>query len=267
MKIKLIASDIDNTLIISGKKNPDTLKNKFQALLEKNQLLLAYFSGRPLQEIHCSSMYEQLPTPNFICSDLGTYLYKISEKKPILVSEWEHYKNEMLLKEKWADIYNLLINHKISSLEKQDAIYQTPTKLSYFSKRGMVEENITLIKSIIGNKPYDIIITDTKDHNIVYFDIMPNFINKGTALRFLCDLIKINNSEMIFCGDSENDLTAFSFANQIILSPLTKKEIHEKLNYQAKDKNIFYSEKCNSTPLDSILEALNSQYLTDTFSV
>ena len=102
------------------------------------------------------------------------------------------------------------------------------------------EELIKLQQKLVGL--FENLPIVSSDYNLL--DIMPPGVNKGTALSILCDILKIENSEVCVFGDNFNDIEMVNFAGISIVPENGESKLKEIATYVTKgndDEGIAYA--------------------------
>ncbi len=220
--MKLFASDIDNTILpqhmnLYSKENMQSL---FKLLRSIKNLQIAYFTGRNISLT--LETLPMLPSPDFIAPEVGTSLYYFEN------NEWKKDKSydEYLLSSKYnrEEIQNNMQN--IPGLYLQEQSVQTTFKLSYYLHLDHEKEALDTITRKIDNHRAKIIYSKDKIKNVGLVDIIPTQGGKAEALSFLINKIKIKQKDVVYAGDSGNDIDVFNSGfNSIIVgnaSPVLK---------------------------------------------
>lgn len=254
----LLASDLDGTLIPLSEDNKliraiDTFSENFQ---NSSNTKLAYITGR-----HFSLALEglnkyKLPEPDFLVCDVGTSLYTKNPNK-----SWysdSEYSNYLLNRWNINDSKELISTlENISFIKLQENERQSPLKLSYYLENNKLTNNLNLIidekiKEIEKNLlkaqiKFSIIFSIDEVSNVGLIDILPPDTAKNTALDFICKKYLINNSNVIYAGDSGNDLAVIKASYKSILVGNAREDIKkEALNINKKTPENLYISNSHS---------------------
>ncbi|MBU3821744.1 HAD-IIB family hydrolase [Flavobacteriaceae bacterium XHP0103] len=236
--IKFLSFDIDNTLI-----NFHTLKSNFTKIWRAHKpkdVLLAYNTGRLIDDTLNLIKKGILPEPDFIISGVGTHIYDYKNKS--IVKEFNH-----VLDDGWDldSVENLIqnINHPIS---EQPAKFQHSYKRSYYFHDASPE----LIDSIEldfmnANMHVNIVYSGNK-----FLDVLPKWANKGNALQWLLNKLKIKAKNTLVAGDSGNDSAMFNMEN---IKGIVVANAHQELYKFTKYRQIYHAEKNYG---DGVIEGL-----------
>ncbi len=209
--IKLIATDLDRTLLPNGDQPYDGSMPLFARILRDYDITLAFVSGRSLDLIKDAIEKYKTPTPNYVISDVGTTIYE--------------YKNEGFMRDNSWDIFikantkgwdtecfkKSIKKQNISFLTLQEEKKQNIFKLSYYISSTSNFENIKnqiekAIKSDCGCHDFTLVfsIDETKGQGLL--DILPKKATKEMAIEHVRKKIGITKDEVLYCGDSGNDI-------------------------------------------------------------
>ena len=220
MKYKIIATDFDGTLLTSDKQVSD--KNKKALLKYKNDgYIVIGITARNFSSVKSILDIEMF---NYLILNNGCYLYDVEKKEGKYIKSIDrqtvlkitnYFKNiaqgiDYISAEKYymfrnrgdVDPRNFVV--KINDVEEvndniarmnimADNIEDVPLYKKY------LDENIEEIDSII--------MCDTDDNTCKkWIASNPKGWNKLTALKMLCENLNISTEEVIFFGDSANDI-------------------------------------------------------------
>lgn len=214
--IKLVASDLDGTLLTSKNEVDDKFWEIFQKLKRKN-ILFAIISGRQYYSI--LEKFEKIKDEIIIAAENGTYiLYKGKELYSNPFNSKELVEIQDILKK--AEANNLFLCgkkatytkvqdrnileaaskffKKINIVSSFEEIYDEILKIAVYEKQGIEKKIYDKIKNN-KNKFY---ITLTGYH---WLDIMRLNSNKGKAIEKIEENFGIKNDEILAFGDHMND--------------------------------------------------------------
>ena len=204
----LLCTDLDRTLIPNGDE-PESPNSRilFNQLCSRPEVSLVYVSGRDkdliLQAIHDF----KLPYPDFAISDVGSTIYKITNKTwnicydwtKMIAHDWRENSTETLVK----------LLKTIPDLCLQEASKQNTYKLSYYL--SLQKNHVDIINRIIyilRNNAFrsNVIWSIDTIKNIGLIDILPQSANKLTSIHWLANKLNFKENNVIFAGDSGNDM-------------------------------------------------------------
>lgn len=233
--IKLIALDIDDTLLNSQSKITAATKEALQQALEQG-IKIVLCSGRPLAGV--SSYLKQLGISGdeqYVITYNGalveTVAGKVLSKNTLnnqayrrIVKYVEDNQMQYYVLDDQSNVYTS--NHDISRIAVVQAwensagiLVRTPNELPTdfeITKAAIVGEKNTLdaaeqpVKSQFSDDYYVVRAADN------FLEIMHQDVNKGSGLTKLTDILGIDPSEVMVFGDEQNDIPMFEFAGTAV---------------------------------------------------
>lgn len=200
MREILLATDLDGTLI-GDDEALKNLNNLLSELMAANSLKLAYVTGRSLESYNQLAASKSLLTPDALVTAVGTEIYwsgtdlSYGWPKPV---DWHR---ESILS-KLGDLHELI---------KQPETEQRPYKVSFYLKDN--PKVLDLVRQRLSGDAVDVLYSHQE-----YLDILPKGINKGGALNHLASHWKIDNSNIVACGDSANDIDMLTISKAVVVA-------------------------------------------------
>lgn len=218
--IRLVASDMDGTILRNGAQ---TLPLRIAALipeLHKNNILFTAASGRQYDGLK-ALMGPAAPLCDYICENgamavhNGEIIYKAlfdhDMGNAIMEDIWNCEDCEIHLSAPEAayiqakdtayawHVKNVLHNTIIET----DNIFRTGAeyiKISAYVHGDRTEEYLQIFREHWGQ---ELLVVSTCDH---WIDFVPDYIHKGSALKALLDCTGISPQEVMSFGDNYNDM-------------------------------------------------------------
>lgn len=250
--IKLVATDLDGTLLNNYSEISDYNKKVLQNLMNKG-IEVVLSTGRPLngmiryKNILNNNNHSIVFNGAVIADNDGNFIYN----KPIdkntamhiidiynkykkediylhvysgnkyIVSEEDFYFRKYAQKENISDIFIGLDN--IENFEF--------SKMLFIGERDILEK----IQNDINNN----INADTSFSHTNFLEILANGINKGSALKWLSDKKGIKREEIIAFGDNYNDINMIKYAGIGVAVDNAEEEVKKNADYicLSNDKN------------------------------
>jgi len=246
MKMFMLATDLDRTLLPNGKQPYDNSMNIFKNIVDSKKLRLIYVTGRDLELVREAISKYNAPFPDAIIGQVGTRIYSVNEKKFSEDIKWQNQIRKSIRNwnlEKFKEKLSL-----IKELKLQEKRAQNEFKLSYYlqsnSNSKFIIENV---KKIIKNICDDVVIIysldETKNQGLL--DIIPQTGTKLSALEYLRKRLKLTKNKVVYCGDSGNDVLPLTFGYKSILVknaiPEIKSVVREVLNKKKALKKLHIS--------------------------
>lgn len=212
--MKVLATDLDKTLLPNGIAPYDGSMSLLHELVQKHDISLIFVTARRVRSV-LTSVMEQFGPPEavYIIGAVGAEMYeRNSSGEYVEITAWRDY----ILKEAplW-DLYAIdaLIVACFPHLELQPEKELTAFKRSYFLRDlSRFEEVDRALKKLMSQHFGDsVLVTCSKDlnANLAYVDVTPGVVSKISALSFLLKQASIPQESVLFGGDSENDLSVF----------------------------------------------------------
>ncbi len=238
-KIKLIASDLDGTLLQNGAQSlqPNTCA-LIHRLHEQGILFLAA-SGRQ----HANLQRLFAPVQNEIAYLCENGCLTFVDGELIHRVEMKHELGQEMLR--------TIMEHPTAEalLSGQDTSYLQPKKMSYYyHMRDVVKNNVTLVPDILATEEpymkislyeeeelYDIayweerfgdratVVTGGND----WLDMMPKGVHKGLGIRKILEYTGIAPEECIAFGDNYNDMEMFEAVGYPVAVDNAKPELKQ----------------------------------------
>lgn len=204
----LLCTDLDRTLIPNGPNPPwPSAKALFGKLAAREEICLAYVTGRHRALIEDAISEFSLPTPDFAIADVGASIYQISAAGWRPWNRWEQH-----IAPDWrgmhaAGLADLL--RGFTELQPQEHEKQAPFKLSFYVALDVdapaliarMRERLQR-EGIRANLIWSI---DELAH-IGLLDVLPESAGKLHAIRFMMERQHFSLQNTLFAGDSGNDL-------------------------------------------------------------
>lgn len=262
--MKLIASDMDRTLLPNGNHRVSKgAMNKLKKELKKNKVKVIFVTGRYESLIKDGIDRYNTPKPEYIISLLGTVVYNYKKGQFIKDKQWENILAKDWKKYKRQDIENLLSD--IKELKVQPAITLNDYKQSYYyNPKINIKKLINKIKARLKNKGIKAEIIDSIDvnRNTGLLDIVPQSGTKLSALNYVIKKMKIKKSDVLYAGDSGNDLLPLASGVFGVLVKNASQKTKDKLIKIATEKKLNNkihiakgSKKLNGNYASGIIEA------------
>lgn len=242
--IKMIASDLDGTLLLNGAQTlPDGICDQIRRLKEHGILFVAA-SGR--QYANLRRLFAPVQDDiAYICENgclvfyQGKMLYKAEMEREvgqeILKAIMEKDTAEALLSgentsylQPKTEFYHYWVEQVVkNNVTIADNILQTEEpyfKISVYERNG-IGETEAYWKETFGEKVT--VVTSGNE----WLDMMPFSVNKGTAMQVLLDSLQIRPQECLAFGDNYNDAEMLELAGHSCAMDTGKPEIKKLCSY------------------------------------
>lgn len=217
--MKLLCTDLDRTLLPNGKQlESPNARPILWHLLAIHSIALAYVSGRDLPRVLDAIHEYDLPTPDVIVADVGASLYLRDNDSWTMNAGWK-----FVTSKDWNGLDTIGIKtilQDIDGLQNQEEDRQSLHKRSYYFAESLDE---SLLRKSVETCLFDkgvrasIVISHDPEKALGLLDILPRSATKSEAVRYLQSLFKLPVDDVMFAGDSGNDVFAISAEHPSVL--------------------------------------------------
>ncbi len=204
----LLCTDLDRTLLPNGpqSESPEA-RPRFAALAARPEVTLGYVTGRHRELVEQAIANYRLPAPDYVIADVGTTLLRVTD------GEWrvdDAWRGRLALD--WTaharDAVRLLLG-EFAHLRPQPADRQGEFKLSFFlplyrdadALLADIERQLAA-SGLAARAIYSV----DEPNGIGLVDVLPASASKRHAIEFLAAELGFATDEVLFAGDSGNDL-------------------------------------------------------------
>lgn len=207
---------MDRTVIPNGmQKEASDAREKFSQFCNLSTVTLVYVTGRHLALMSQAVKEYQLPQADYAITDVGTRIYHQKDNQWHGITAWEKE-----IDQDWCGIEPKKIHSLVSSipgLSLQEFEKQNSHKISFYIDLQQLDEQGCLIEVNKRLAPLSIktnlIWSIDETSNTGLLDILPPKANKLHAIKFLQKYLSYGAQEVVFAGDSGNDL-------EVLISPI-----------------------------------------------
>jgi HAD superfamily hydrolase (TIGR01484 family) len=206
----LLCSDLDRTILPNGSQ-PESPQARplLHALAAREDVTLAYVSGRDITLLQQAIEEYRIPLPDFAIGDVGSTIYRIDGEQwqtwtiwqDAIAPDWQGLQPQKLA----AQLED------IATLRLQEAEKQHRFKLSYYTpERIDVDALLADIDARLQRLDVRAATIWSVDRaaGSGLLDILPASATKIGAIRFLIEHAGFTRQQTVFAGDSGNDLPA-----------------------------------------------------------
>lgn len=204
--MKILATDLDRTLLPNGSWEHDAEAiGLFNELTKKNDVLVVYVTGRNLALTENAIHEFGVRYPDILCSDVGTMIRKYENGRWSLDDGWvEHVEkaspkwNALAIKEAVAGI---------DGMTEQESEHQNQFKQSYYVSHEKKDQVLRQVDERVKGRFDEVVVYsfDSQDGKGL-LDFLPASATKQTSLEYIAEEFKTAKEEIVFCGDSGNDI-------------------------------------------------------------
>ncbi|MCO6042614.1 HAD family hydrolase [Aeoliella sp. ICT_H6.2] len=204
--MQILATDLDRTLLPNGRwKADESAIPLFNELTEKHNTLVVYVTGRNLKLTERAIREYGVRYPHYLCGDVGTTIRKYEHGRWQDDAGWvEHVKRSS---PRWDAASIRQVVAEVQGIREQEEEHQNQFKQSYYVEHEKKDDVLRQVESLIKGKFDEVIIYsfDSQDGKGL-LDFLPNSATKQTALEYVAASFEVAKHEVVFCGDSGNDI-------------------------------------------------------------
>jgi sucrose-6F-phosphate phosphohydrolase len=259
----LICTDLDRTLIPNGPQ-PESPRARplFRQLCARENLTLAYVSGRHRALVEEAISEYELPMPDYVVGDVGTTIYQVKSQ-----TEWSHFRDwESDIGKDW----NGLIHNDLSrlfadliALKLQEREKQNRYKLSYYVSLDIDHDLLdTIVQQRLQEAGVSASLIWSVDEmaEIGLLDVLPASATKLHAVEFLMQHLGFSTANTLYAGDSGNDMPVLlSEISSVLVNNAQAEVKQEAAGYSTGDSLYFAKggyQQMNGNYSAGILEGL-----------
>jgi sucrose-6-phosphatase len=206
----LLVTDLDNTLVGDDRATM-TLNQRLVAL--RHHFYLVYATGRSISSFHqlqqefAAATGTKLLEPDYLVTGVGTEIYHQGQ----LDQDWA-----ARLSQNWQRQAIALFLESFPALIPQPEAEQNPWKISYYLQPDVDSPNsqnnqnnsqvINHLRSQLNQADLAAQVVFSSNEDV---DILPCHGDKGQAVAYLMQKLKILPQATLVCGDSGNDISLF----------------------------------------------------------
>lgn len=204
----LLCTDLDRTLLPNGAapESPQA-RRLFRRLSERDNVQLAYVSGRDRGLVEEAIHRYQLPRPHWLLADVGTSLHRRGSGGWQRDEAWDARLDRCWQGRRAGELAAPLL--ELGELSLQEPARQGRHKLSFHHQlqadvpelRQRIEARL-MEMGVAAN----LIFSVDETAAVGLLDVLPAMANKLRAMRFLIEGQGYDQQRILFAGDSGNDL-------------------------------------------------------------
>jgi len=208
MTRRLLCTDLDRTLIPNGAQAESPgARERFTQLASRDEVTLAYVSGRHRALIEQAIEEYDLPQPDYAIADVGSTIYRVN------AGNWESW-NEWAaqIAPDWRGLSHDTLRDRVQispALTLQEAEKQNRHKLSfYLDLNADIPALLARMREVLAREGIKANLIYSMDEAVAVglLDVLPTSANKLHAIRFLMETKQFALADTLFAGDSGNDL-------------------------------------------------------------
>lgn len=204
--MKILATDLDRTLLPNGSWKADgEAIDMFNRLTEQHGVLVVYVTGRNLSLTERAINEFGVRYPGVLCSDVGTTIRKRDRGEWKIDHGWTARVQHASPRWDAAAIRDLVAG--VDGLREQAPEHLNQFKQSYDVDLSKKEKVLASITELVAGKFDEVIVYSVDSQaNKGLVDFLPASATKRAAVEYVAEEHDTPNGEVVFCGDSGNDI-------------------------------------------------------------
>ena len=209
-----------------------------KALMAAPHVRLAYATGRDRDLARAGIEMHDLPRPDYLICDVGTSLYHSRKTGWSLDPDYRSAVLERFGGHSAEDVHRALA--PLPFLTPQEPERQAEFKISFYIKNmSGAEELARRVREALSAADISrmrVVVSLDPANGRGLLDILPDGVAKDFAVRFLAQSLGVPTGQVVYAGDSGNDLDAFLSGFRCILVANTEEWVREKVRaFSGKD--------------------------------
>jgi sucrose-6F-phosphate phosphohydrolase len=204
--MRILATDLDRTLLPNGSWPADAgAIELFNDLTQQHDVLVVYVTGRNLDLTEHAIRDYGVRHPDVLIGDVGTSIRKYDGKTWEPVTGWERHVRHS--SPRWDAEAVREAATGIDGMIEQEREHCGAFKQSYYVDHDNSEAILRVVDERIREK-FDEVIIYSYDSQTGkgLLDVLPRSATKQTALEYIAGDLNIDKADVVFCGDSGNDI-------------------------------------------------------------
>ncbi len=222
---------MDRTIIPNGRQSehPEA-RERFRQLCRLPSVKLVYVTGRHLHLVKQAIADYNLPEPDYAITDVGTKIYRRTREKWTEMLPWQKQ-----IAADWQGKTHNQLQHVLSGIPElipQEQSKQNEFKLSYYLPLSADQANI--LKQVEQQLTQlgvaaSLIWSVDEPEQIGLLDVLPRNATKLHGIEFLQQQLGYEKQEIIFAGDSGNDLPVLVSSIRSILVANAEPDVRQQV--------------------------------------
>jgi sucrose-6F-phosphate phosphohydrolase len=204
--MRILATDLDRTLLPNGSwpADPGAI-DLFNALTQSHDVRVVYVTGRNLDLTEQAIREFGIRYPHVLIGDVGTSIRNYGQDGWMLHSGWDAHVRRT--SPRWdADAVRSSVAG-VDGLSEQEREHCGPFKQSYYVDHERSELVLKAVDERVRGRFDEVIVYSFDSQSGKgLLDFLPHSATKQTALEYIADELGASKPDVVFCGDSGNDI-------------------------------------------------------------
>ena len=204
--MRILATDLDRTLLPNGSWPPDPgAIDLFNELTERHGVFVVYVTGRNLDLAENAIKEFGIRHPHMLIGDVGTSIRKYEQGTWATHGGWEAHIRQT--SPRWDAQAVRAAIRSVDGISEQESEHCSAFKQSYYVDHARNESVLQMVDELVKGR-FDEVIVYSYDSQSGQglLDFLPHSATKQTALEYVADEHGVNKTDVVFCGDSGNDI-------------------------------------------------------------
>jgi sucrose-6F-phosphate phosphohydrolase len=246
----VLASDLDGTLIpLEGEWQHREDLAELAKAFEHPDRSLVFATGRSFASVMEAIGQIPLPEPDWIVCDVGSRIMHHEDGEWKEMAAYDAHLSEITAGLSREDVEAALAG--IDGLALQIPEHQTEMKISYECESRRLETILGEVADRIADLPYTSMGSVDPFRDCGLIDVMPGRVSKAYALIWLTTHADFLPDDVIYAGDSGNDLAALAAGFRAIVVSNASESLADNVSTLQKERGIpadrLYTAKASAT--------------------
>lgn len=204
--MKILATDLDRTLLPNGRWPADAdAIDRFNELTARHEVLVVYVTGRNLDLTEQAITRYGVRHPDVLIGDVGTSIRNYGNGGWAQDKGWLAHTQER--SPRWDAEAIRAALRGVEGLREQERVHCGPFKQSYYVDHEQRDAVLAVVEQGIAGRFDEVLIYSFDSQSGQgLLDVLPRSATKLTALEYVVAEHGVAKHDVVFCGDSGNDL-------------------------------------------------------------
>jgi len=204
--MRILATDLDRTLLPNGSwpADPGAIE-LFNELTERHGVHVVYVTGRNLQLAEAAISEYGIRHPHVLIGDVGTSIRRYGQSGWRPHSGWDAQVKRTSPRWDAEAIRGAVAG--VDGLTEQEREHCGPFKQSYYVDHDRRQAVRQAVDELVEGRFDEVIVYSFDSQSGKgLLDLLPRSATKQTALEYVAEELGIDKADVVFCGDSGNDV-------------------------------------------------------------